>query len=178
MRPHGSAERLEARRLKAVEMLNSGRGYHEVARILKTAISSLVRWMQAYRRAGKKGLRPRPTPGRPPRLSRQQKKALARLLLRGAVAAGYENELWTLPRIAEQIRRHFGVRYHTAHIGKLLRGMGWSCQKPERRAPQRDEEAIEQWKRQDWPHRKKRGTTWRPLGLPRRERVSGHPACA
>jgi transposase len=76
-------------------------------------------------------------------------------LLKGATAHGYASQLWTLPRVAEVIVRHFGVRYHPAHVWKLLRACGWSAQKPQRRARERDEAEIEQWRRQRWPHIKK-----------------------
>ena len=63
----------------------------------------------------------------------------------------YRTDLWTLKRIAEVIRRHFGTTYHPNHVWRLLVGMNWSCQKPERRALQRNEEAVERWKRSRWP---------------------------
>src|SRR3989304_2212551 len=77
-------------------------------------------------------------------------------LLRGARAHGFSTDLWTLPRVAEVIARTSGVRYHPAHVWKILRGEGWSCQKPERRARERDEDAIKQWRAERWPHIKKR----------------------
>jgi len=90
---------------------------------------------------------------------------LERVLLKGPRAAGYPTELWTLARVANIIRRVFGVRYHPSHVWRLLHQMDWSCQKPERRALERDEAAIEEWKRRRWPHIKKRRTTWRPSRL-------------
>jgi transposase len=112
-------------------------------------------------------LRPQPTPGRPPKLSTSQKKRLTTVLLKGPLAAGYRTDLWTLKRVAQMIRRQFGVAYHPCHVWKLLTSLGWSCQKPERRALQRDDAAIAHWKRSRWPHIKKRRPTWRPSGLPR-----------
>jgi hypothetical protein len=108
-------------------------------------------------------------------MSSRQKEGLKKVLLKGAMSAGYATELWTLPRIAEQIQRRYGIVYHPGHVWRLLVDMGWSCQKPERCALQRDEEAIEQWKRVDWPRIKKRAKTWRPSGLPRRKRLFAHP---
>jgi transposase len=75
--------------------------------------------------------------------------------------------LWTTRRVAELIRRQFAVRYHPNHVWRLLVGLGWSYQKPERRARERNEAAIERWKRQRWPAVKKTPATWRPSGLPR-----------
>jgi transposase len=78
------------------------------------------------------------------------------LLLKGATAHGFSTDLWTLPRVATVIARTYGVQYHPAHVWKILRGEGWSCQKPERRAKERDELAIQRWRTERWPHIKKR----------------------
>jgi transposase len=115
-----------------------------------------LRWQQAHQHYGLKGLEPTPTPGRPPRLSAKQKEKLVRLLLQGPLAAGYQTDLWTLKRVAKLIKRHFDVRYHPSHLWKVLGKLGWSCQKPERRPLQRDEEAIAHWKRYVWPQIKKK----------------------
>jgi transposase len=96
-------------------------------------------------------------------LSTAQKKALAKILLRGAQAAGYSTELWTLRRIGEVIKKQFGVRYCTSAVWRLLVvDMNWSTQKPERRATERDEAAIEQWKRREWIRLKKKRVGWAP----------------
>jgi transposase len=89
-------------------------------------------------------------------LAPSQKRQLVKLLTRGALHAGYRTDLWTLPRVTELIRQEFGVRYHPAHVWKILTSLGWSCQKPERRAIERDDAAIAQWKQHDWPRIKKR----------------------
>ena len=107
-----------------------------------------------------------PIPGRPSYLSAGQKEHLAQGLLRGAQAAGYPTELWTLKRIAKVIWKEFHVRYHPHALWHLLRRMGWSCQKPDRRACQRDEAAIAQWRRYRWPHIKKGRAAWRAPGFP------------
>jgi transposase len=92
-------------------------------------------------------------------LSPNQKRQLEKILLRGSLAAGYSSELWTCPRVAEVIRREFGVKYHADHVWRLLRGLNWSCQKPERRARERDEKAIRRWRERDWPRIKKERST-------------------
>jgi transposase len=97
------------------------------------------------------------------------------VLLRGAQAAGYRTELWTLKRIAKVIWKEFHLRYHPNALWYLLRTMGWSCQKPERRSCQREEEAIVHWRRYRWPHIKKGRTARRALGFPGRERLFAHP---
>jgi transposase len=85
-----------------------------------------------------------------------------KLLLKGAMANGYRTDVWTTARIAEVIEENFRVRYHRDHIGKLMRKLDWSPQKPERRAVERDEAAIERWKRKTWPRVKKTPQGWAP----------------
>jgi len=87
-----------------------------------------------------------------------QKERLAEILLKGAMANGYRTDLWTTQRIAEVIEKNFGIRYHRDHVGRVLGQMGWTHQKPERRAVERNEEEIERWKREEWPRIKKNAT--------------------
>lgn len=162
MRPAGTPEQLEQRRCRAIAQVKSGQTLSAVARQFSASVSSVHRWWQAYTRAGVRGLRPKPIPGRPSRLSAIQKQQLVTLLGRGPLRAGYRTDLWTLPRVARVIRQHFGVRYHPAHVWKLLTGLGWSCQKPERRAVERDEPAIARWTRTAWPRIKKRRSSGSP----------------
>jgi transposase len=133
----------------------------------RSHVSCVFRWRQAYRRKGPRRLAPKPTPGRPPRLARAENCQLVKLLTRGARYAGYRTDLWTLPRVTELIHQEFGVRYPPAHVWKVLTALGWSCQKPERRAVERDEAAIARWKREEWPWIKKRRATWRPSRIHR-----------
>jgi len=101
-------------------------------------------------------LKARVHPGRPSRLRPHQKEALRQILLRGPKAAGFSTDLWTLKRVAEVIGREFGLQYHPGHVWYILRDMGLSCQKPERRARERDEEAIRRWRKEEWPRIKKK----------------------
>ena len=156
MRLPGSARVLEARRRRALALVERGLSLNAAARRLGCSPSSVLRWVRAFRRHGEEGLRVRPTPGRARRLTARQEARLLRELLRGALAHGYGTDLWTTQRIAEVIERRFGVRYHRAHVSRLLARNDWSPQKPERRARERDEAAIERWKRTRWP-RVKRG---------------------
>ena len=142
MRPLGTAKQLEKRRRHAVQLLESGRSLSVVARQVGAAVSSVFRWWQAYQREGPQALESKPTPGRPPRLSQPQKRRLVTLLGQGALRAGYRTELWTADRVTELIVQEFGVRYHPAHVSRLLRALGWTVQKPIRRASQRNEQAI------------------------------------
>ena len=175
MRPYGSPEQLERRRRQAIQLLRSGAHLSAVALKLGCSKSSVSRWNDVYRKRGIRGLRPKPIPGRPSRLSPGQKERLARTLLKGALAHGYRTDLWTLQRIAEVIGKRFRVQYHPNHVWRLMQGLGWSSQKPERRALQRNEEEIVRWKRYRWPNIKKRQTVGSAPGLPRREWVPPHP---
>jgi len=99
-------------------------------------------------------------------LTAQQRTQLVQLLVQGARAYGFPNELWTLKRIAAVIQVEFGVRYHPAHVWKLLRRLGWSCQVPEPQPIARNDQAMARWKRYQWPAIKKSPTTWGPSRLP------------
>lgn len=149
-------------------MLRSGKTYRDVAQQLKASLSSVVRWYQCYRKRGRKGIRSQAKWGRPSWLTSHQKEKLEQRLLKGAAAAGHTTDLWTLKRVARLIQGNYGVRYTEVGVWKLLRhDLGWSCQKPEKRALQRDENAIAYWKTRTWPGIKKSPKTWIPSGLPR-----------
>jgi transposase len=167
MRPNGSPQALEARRRRAMKLLEQGLGVREVARQMNCSPASVSRWRSGVKARGPDALLPKPAPGRPRLLSARQRARLLDLLLKGATAQGYSTDLWTLPRVADVIERTFGVRYHPAHVWKILRGEGWSCQKPERRARERDEEAIQKWREERWPHIKKRQASRKKRGLSR-----------
>jgi transposase len=176
MRPQGNPNLLEKRRQQAIAMLLSGEPYRIVAKKLKSSLSSVVRWFQVYRKEGRKGLRSQAQWGRPSLLTEQQKTALKKKLLKGAAEAGYTTDLWTLKRIVRLIKADYGVGYTQVGVWKLLRqDFGWSCQKPERRAVQRNERAIAYWKRETWPRIKKNHRTWGPFGLPGRKRIPAYP---
>jgi transposase len=155
MRPKGSAAQLEQRRRFAVSLLNQGMTAAAVARAVGTSPASVTRWRQAHEQGGQAALAAKPHPGKPSRLTEAQRQRLANLLLQGARRHGYSTDLWTLARVGEVIWKHFGVEYHPGHVWRILRSMGWSNQKPERRARERDEEAIARWRREDWPRIKK-----------------------
>jgi transposase len=156
MRPKGSPTDLEARRRRAVALLGKGHGVREVARQIGCSPMSVSRWQTDVRARGPAALRSKRTPGRPPRITPRQRARVLQSLLQGAQAHGFSTDLWTLPRVAEVIARTCGVRYHPAHVWRILRGEGWSCQKPERQAKERDEAAIQRWRTERWPHIKKR----------------------
>lgn len=165
MRPTGSAAQLEYRRQLGGRLLAQGKGVREVARLLDVSPSSVVRWKQALDQGGESALRAIPHRGPQPRLSAVQKARLVHELTQGAQAAGYATDLWTCPRIADVIARLFGVRYHPAHVWRLVRHLGWTCQKPEHRARERDESASQSWLCHTWPVLKKSAGAARHPGL-------------
>ena len=159
----GSADLLEDRRKRALALLDSGYSLNEVGRRIGCHASSVMRWRDCRRRGGTRALRVRCSPGRPLKLDPTQRKRLVDLLLRGPLAQGYRTNLWTTARIAEVIRSEFGVQYHRDHVGRLMHSLRWSPQKPERRALERNEKAIEGWKQKDWPRIKKTLRGWAPI---------------
>lgn len=143
-------------------LLDAGHSLNEVGRRIGCNASSVMRWRDARRRGGSGALRVRFSPGRPLKLDEAERKRLVRLLLKGSTAYGYRTNLWTTARIAELVEREFGVRYHRDHVGRLMHSLGWSAQKPERRALERDEEEIARWKQKEWPRIKKTLRGWAP----------------
>ena len=167
MRPSGSPEELERRRVRAIRLLLQGLQPVEVARRVGVDRRSVRRWNRLYRETGEAGLRAKPAPGRPLKLDARARQRLERVLLKGAQMAGFPTDLWTCPRVAQVIRDRFGVTYHVDHVGRLLRDLGWSPQpaldrrpgKPERRAVERDEAEIQRWIKHEWPRVKKKPHT-------------------
>jgi transposase len=145
----------EGRRLRAFELKERGWKQAHIADALGVSEGAVSQWMKRAREKGVQALRHKPPPGAPPRLSEDERARLPELLAQGAQAHGFRGDVWTCERVAVVIRREFGVSYHPAHVSRLLKKLRLSLQKPERRADQRDEEAIEHWKDQKWPSLKK-----------------------
>lgn len=141
-RPAGSATVLVRRRRRALGLLDEGLSLNEVARRVGCQASSVMRWRDTRRGKGDKVFEVGTSPGRPAKLSSKEQSRLVKLLLKGPMAYGFPTELWTCDRIAKVIKKEFHVRYHRDHIGRLMRQFGWSYQKPQRRALERDEQAI------------------------------------
>jgi transposase len=151
-----TASQKEQRRLHAMDLLKEGKTQREVARVLGVTEGAVSRWVKARREKGSKALKAKPRSGRPPKLDRRILKRLPAMLVKGADAHGFENDVWTTARVAKLIKREFGVAYNADHVGRLLRQMGLSWQKPERRARERDEARIQAWIANDWPRIKKK----------------------
>src|ERR1700728_1455366 len=149
-------EGLEQRRLKAAKLLQRGVSQAAVARQLGVGRSSVNRWAQQLEQRGRAGLKKAGRAGRKPRLQDAELAALETALKHGAQALGYETNLLTAPRVARLIEQLYGVRYHPAHVWRILGRLGWSCQRPVGRALERDEPAIKRWKRYRWAQLKKK----------------------
>ena len=150
-----AADWREGRRLRACELKKEGWSQQQIAEALGVSKGAVSQWMKRAREGGVEALKRRPAPGASPRLSEEQRTKLPELLARGAPAHGFRGDVWTCGRVAEVIRKEFGVSYHPAHVSRLLKALRQSLQKPQRRANQRDEEAVEHWKQQRWPSLKK-----------------------
>jgi transposase len=146
---------MEKRRLRAAAMFEKGSYPAEVAKSLKVSRESAGRWHEAWKTDGRKALASKGSAGRKPRLTSVQRTQLVEALLEGPAAHGYSTNLWTLPRVALLIEKRTGIRYHSGHVWHLLRALGLSCQRPTRRALERDEAKIAHWKRSVWPALKK-----------------------
>jgi transposase len=144
MRPQGTPAELERRRRRAVELVEQGESPTTVARILGVHITSVHRWRRMARKPH--GLDAQPVPGRPPRLTNYHLRKLERLLLQGAKKHGWPNQLWTADRVARLIRQRLGVTFHPEHVRKILKQrLGWTSQKPQRKARERDDKEVERW---------------------------------
>ena len=174
---HLTPEQMEERRLEAARLLRQGRlSQADIARQLGVSRASVCRWAATLAQDGPRGLEARPIPGQLPRLDEKAWTRLARLLDRGAVAAGFATERWTLERIAALIEREFGIRYHPRYLERPLKTHGFSVQRPATRAKERDELVIAVWPKREWVALKKRraGSTGPSCSWMRRATASGH----
>jgi transposase len=138
-------------------LLRQGKLSHsEIARQLGVTRMAVSQWAKQLHQGGLRQLRQRRPPGCPPKLTPVQQKALCGLLKRGASAAGFPTEQWTLQRIQKTIEQEFQVVYHPNYVAHLLHKFHWSLQVPLPRAKERDEKLIRAWLAQDWPRIKKR----------------------
>jgi transposase len=146
----------EGRRLRAWELFQKGWPQHRIAEALGVTKGAVSQWLSRAKAEGPQALRHRKPPGRRSKLTHQQRLQLLELLAQGTQAFGFRGDVWTQPRVAQVIRRHFGVQYHPSQVDRILKQYDWSRQQPIRRAAQRDEEAIQRRKEERWPALKKR----------------------
>jgi transposase len=145
-------DRLQARRLRAAELFAAGVRQAEVARQLEVSAQAVSVWHGRWRQGGTDALHSRGPSGPAPKLSDLQLAQIEQALLKGATANGFVGELWTLERIVVMIQQLTGVHHHPAHVWALLRHrLGWSVQRPKRRAVESDQATIDQWVKERWP---------------------------
>ena len=142
----------EGRRLRAWDLSAAGWPAVRIAEALGVTRGAVSQWLRRAREGGgREALRTRPRPGAHPRLTAAQRAQIPALLAKGAESYGFIGDLWTTARVATVIMRAFGVRYHPAHVSRLLGQIGWTLQKPRTRASQRDEAKVAAWREQQWP---------------------------
>jgi transposase len=164
-RQRGARQRAErqARRERAAELFAQGRSQAEVARELDVSRQSASRWHAGWQADGTAALRTRGPTGRRPKVADDQLEGIEQALLEGALAHGFTTDVWTLDRIAVLIQGLTGVQLSNPSVWRLLRGrLGWTVQRPERQAKERDEEAIQRWVAYEWPRIKKGPARNRP----------------
>ena len=155
-RPRRDFSGMEQRRMRAARLFSQGVAQADVARQLGVSRQAAHVWFVAWRRNGKKALVAAGRAGRKPRLSASQLKRVEKALLKGPRANGLDADLWSLPRIAEVIARVTGVQYHPGHVWRIMRALGWSAQKPQAKARERNETIIHHWNTRTWPRIKKK----------------------
>jgi transposase len=164
-RQRGARQRAErqACRERAAELFAQGRTQAEVARELDVSRQSASRWHAGWHAAGAPGLQSRGPTGRRPKVADDQLEAIQQALLEGALAHGFATDVWTLDRIAMVIQSLTGVGLSNPSVWRLLRGrLGWTVQRPQRQAKERDEEAIQHWVAHEWRRIKKGQSQHRP----------------
>ena len=147
---------LERRRMKAATLFGRGCIQADVARKLQVSRETVRRWYDVWEQEGRTGMKAAGRAGRKPCLSKAQLRQFAKELTRGPQAHGYETQLWTLERMAQVLEKLFGVKFWPQHVWRLLGDLGWSCQKPERQARERNNRAVRQWMNERWPRFKKK----------------------
>ncbi len=144
------------KRVRAGRLLLAGKGCAEVAVAVGVARQTVYTWKRLLDERGLDALRAVPERGRPARLDGHQLAAVRAAVVQSPIEHGFATELWTLKRVAAVIERMHGVRFSQAQVWRILGNLGFSPQKPEKRAIERNEDAVRAWKRSTWPALKKK----------------------
>jgi transposase len=145
----------EVRRQRAWALHQQGWTQSHIATALGVTQGVVSKWLARAINDTPSALADRPKSGRPPTLQPDQLAQLVQLLTQGAQAHGFLGDVWTRRRVAQLIKEKFAVSFHVTHVGRLLKLIDWTPQKPIIRATQRDEAAITAWHEQRWPALKK-----------------------
>jgi transposase len=146
----------EARRFRAWELKQEGWKQTDIAEALGVSDAAVSQWMKRVREGGLEALRTRTGGGPEPKISEEELQKLPEFLEAGPEAYGFRGDVWTRARVGAVIEEEFGVSYSDVHVGRLLKKIGWSRQKPAERASQREEAEIEEWEEETWPEIKKK----------------------
>lgn len=150
---------LEARRKRAIKLYKKGYSQYKIAKEFKVSFEAVSNWVEAYKKAkGERGIKSKGKPGPKPALNDKDKENLKKAILKGPVSAGYPTNIWTLERLSQLIKDKTKVKFHPGHVWKIVIGLGFSCQRPELRAKERDEKAIKLWQYVTLPRLKKMGS--------------------
>lgn len=153
--PQRDFEGMESRRKRAAQLFAKGLSQADVARQLEVSRQSVSRWHEAWSQGGARALKGAGRAGRKPLLDPAELATVERALRRGPRASGFPTDIWTLARIAEVIATLTGVSYHPGHVWRIMGQLGWSPQRPVRRAAERNDEAIDEWVTTRWAKVKK-----------------------
>ncbi len=139
------------RRFQALRLKQHGWYQRRIAEALDVSEVSVNHWFTRARLGGPEALLSHPSAGHPSALSAAQLRLIPEFLWHGPEAYGFRGQVWTCARIAKVIEREFGVAYDKGHVSRLLKQLRWTPQTPIKRSSQRDEAAIERWRREVWP---------------------------
>ncbi|MBU1034237.1 MAG: winged helix-turn-helix domain-containing protein [Patescibacteria group bacterium] len=149
---------LEKRRLEAGRYFAQGKTQVWVARHYSVSRPAVWVWYWSWKKKGNDGLKSKGRSGAPTKLGKNDLNKVEKALLKGPAAHGYATDIWTLERIAKLVKHTTGVAYHPGHVWRILKGFGWTSQKPEARARERDEQKIKTWMREEFPRIQKKGS--------------------
>lgn len=158
-----SHEVLEHYRFRAIELHHEGKKINDIADYFGIHRCSVSHWITAHKRHGKKFLKSKRSTGRPNKLNKQETDELLSLFESDAMQHGFETPLWTCKRIQKIAKERFGKKLHTTNIMRWLKRINISCQKPQRQASQRDDEAVKKWLSEEWPKIKAHCRRWQAI---------------
>ena len=151
MRTPGTAAELERRRFLAIQRLQDGYSAHDVSDFLDVHLRTVRYWQAAYTQRGPAGLKAKPPPGRPRKLTARQERTVLTWFLRSPLSFGFATDLWTARRVAQVIHRKWQVTFNWRYLNAWLAARGITPQKPQRKAREADPDAIRRWRTRDWP---------------------------
>lgn len=147
----------EVLRRRCVELKETGWKQKDIASALGMTEGWVSQTLRKYRELGSDGLLARKPPGSQPKLTSEQLSQLVEELAHGAVSHGFPGHIWTRARVNELIGRLFGVSYDPTQVGRILKKVGWSLQKPTKKARQQDKLKVQKWRKGTVAELKKSG---------------------